>query len=158
MADYFEMLESLLEQEAYVIDVLPERVPADADGQYFDVEKYWLDSRLHAETADRFLRVFLKAMCYYHTAVLRDDGPDAADGEWVDKPEPAYVDTAITELAAKGAGRLNALFPEENALLVFDADALNLTVYAPPIYMKRLLEGAALGEGLFWRESALGSI
>ncbi|MBO7689781.1 MAG: hypothetical protein J6T14_02935 [Clostridia bacterium] len=59
MAAFHEMLESLLEQDAYVIDLLPERVPADADGQYFDVEKYWRESRLHKETADRFLRVFL---------------------------------------------------------------------------------------------------
>ncbi len=158
MAAFHEMLESLLEQDAYVIDLLPERVPADADGQYFDVEKYWRESRLHQETADRFLRVFLKTMCYYHTVVLRDDGPGSPDAEWVDRPDPAWVDTAITELTEKGVGRLNALFPEENALLVFDADDLYLTVYAPPVYMKRLLEGAAMGEGLFWRESALGSI
>ena len=158
MAEWNDMLESLLEQEAYVIDLLPERVPADADGQYFEVETYWRESRLHQETADRFLRVFLKAMCFYHMAALRDDGPDAPDCEWVDKPDPAWVDATVTELTERGVGRLNGLFPEENALLVFDADDLYLTVYAPPVYMKRLLEGAALGEGLFWRESALGSI
>ncbi|MBO7689782.1 MAG: hypothetical protein J6T14_02940, partial [Clostridia bacterium] len=73
-------------------------------------------------------------MCYYHTVVLRDDGPGSPDAEWVDRPDPAWVDTAITELTEIGVGRLNALFPEENALLVFDADDLYLTVYAPPVY------------------------
>ena len=43
---------------------------------------------------------------------------------------------------------------EEDALLVFDWDCLNLSVYNPSDKAQSIMERIAFSEGLFWREAA----
>ena len=38
-----EKIEEMLEKPYWIVDILPERVPADSPGRYFDVEQYYLD-------------------------------------------------------------------------------------------------------------------
>ena len=39
-------IEELLQAPCWIIDILPEQVPADGPGQYFAVEKYFLEKVL----------------------------------------------------------------------------------------------------------------
>lgn len=147
MRDYDRQVEALLEAPCYIVDFLPQTVPAGAAGQYFAVERYWLESRRHGALAERFAGIILKLMCYYRM-VIDENG-------WTERPDPARIDRIIAEIAKERAGTLNCLFPDENALIVLDGDSLNLSVYNPSAEMWTLLAALAQSEGLFWRPAAL---
>lgn len=49
------------------------------------------------------------------------------------------------------SGTLTCLFPDELALLVFDWDCLNLSIYHPSAEIQQLLAPIAASEGLFFR-------
>ena len=127
-----EKIDELLERSCFIIDYLPQKVSKTSSGQFFEVEHQLLNGDKHHGISDKFLNVILKLMCYYHVSVWQDNS--------IDRPKPH-------------SGTLNVLFPEDNALLVFDWDCLNLSVYHPTENMKTLMEKVALSEGLFWREA-----
>lgn len=145
MEDNTEIIDKLLEKDCYIVDFLPETVSGDANGQFFDVEYYLLNSKKYCVLKDKFVFVILKLMCYFHILVLWNG--------WIDKPKPELIENAVTEIMSNHSGTLNCLFPDENMLLVFDWDCLNLSVYNPPEKAQRLLEKIAFSEGLFWRRS-----
>ena len=145
MQDYTQLIDELLKKECYIIDYLPETVAPNAEGQFWDVEYYLLNSGRTAWIRDRFAAVILKIMCYCHTAALWKG--------WIDRPAPELIDGVIATIMENHSGTLNCVFPEENALLVFDWDCLNLSVYHPSERMCRLLERIADSEGLFWMRS-----
>lgn len=147
MRDYDRQVEALLEAPCYIVDFLPQTVPEDAAGQYFAVERYWLESGRHGALAEKFAGIILKLMCYYRVAVN--------ESGWTERPDPARIDRNIAEIAKERAGTLNCLFPDENALIVLDGDSLNLAVYNPSAEMQALFAVLAQSEGLFWRPAAL---
>ena len=55
-----ERIEELLEKPYWIIDILPEQVPADSAGQYFAVEEYF---RRQPETKQKKINVILKINC-----------------------------------------------------------------------------------------------
>ena len=141
------IIDKLVEKECYIIDFLPKKVPQNANGQFFDVEYYWLNNDKHFAYKDKFVGIILKLMCYYHVSVLWDG--------WRDRPSPELIDKAVSDIMDNHSGTLNVLCPEENALLIFDWDCLNLTLYNPSIKMQSLIEQIAFSEGLFWRKSEM---
>ena len=146
MRDYMKVIDDLLGKECYIIDFLPQTVPADTAGHFFDVEYYLLNSERHLAIKDKFAGVILKIMCYYQTCVLWNG--------WIEKPNPKVIDNAISEIMKNHSGTLNIIFSDVNTLLVFDWDCLNLSIYNPPKEAQRLFEQIAFSEGLFWRVSA----
>lgn len=83
-------------------------------------------------------------MCYYRVCIPWDGG-------WVDQPNPERIDHIIAEIMDCHSGTLTCLFPDEPALLVFDWDCLNLSIYHPSAEMQQLLAPIAASEGLFFR-------
>ena len=144
--DELRKIDELLEKKCCIIDFLPERVPGNGKGQFFDVEYYFLNSEKHGLIKDKFVGVILKLMCYFHIKILWNG--------WVDRPEPARIEAAISEIMENHSGTLHCLFPNENMLLIFDWDCLNLSVYNLPQKAERLFKDIALSEGLFMRASA----
>lgn len=141
-----EKIDTLLEKPCYIMDFLPEQVKPDNGGQFFDVEYYMLNSDKYIGLKDRFVAVILKLMCYYHVAILWSG--------WVDRPSPKMIEEAVREIMENHSGTLNVLLVEEDALLVFDWDCLNLSVYNPPKEVQLIMEKIAFSEGLFWRKAA----
>ena len=139
------LVDALLKTPCYLMDFLPEQVPADFSGQFFEVESYLLHSPHHAELKSRFVRAILKILCYDHAVMLW--------GKSIDRPTPSQVEEAIDAVFSCGSGGLTLLFPEELALLVFNWDDLHLSVYNPPEAMQSRLKAIAASEGLFWREA-----
>ena len=137
-----EKIDTLLEKPYYVIDFLPERVPADANGQFFDVEYYLLNSVKYITLKDKFVNVILKLMCYYHVSVCWNG--------WIDRPQPEVIEQAINTIMENHSGIFHVLFPETDTLLTFEWDCLNLTVYNLSETMKSRLEKIAVSEGLFF--------
>ena len=110
-----EIIDDLLEKEVYIIDFLPETVPKNCGGSYFDVEYYILNSKNSKIIKDRFLFVILKIMCYYHVSVFWNG--------FVENPTPELIESAISEIMENHSGTLNILISHnEYALLVFDWD------------------------------------
>lgn len=144
MKDLFGKIDDLLEKPCYVIDFLPQRVPAIAKGHFFDVEYYLLNSEKRLEMKNRYVNIILKLMCYYRASILWNG--------WNDNPKPADIDTAVSEIMENHSGTLNILFSDEDVLLVFEWDCLNLAVYNLTGDMKEMAEKIALSEGFFcWK-------
>lgn len=137
-----KQVDTLLEKPCYVIDFLPERVPKTSNGQFFAIEHYLLNSAKRSMIKEKFVNVILKLMCYYQVSVLWNS--------WIERPPPEMIDNAINEIMENHSGSLNLLFPENNTLLVFEWDCLNLSVFNPTESMKLLMNSIALSEGLFW--------
>lgn len=140
MEDIFKRIDELLEKSCYVIDILPERVP-DLNNHYLDVEYYLLNSEKRHEMKDRYVSIILKLMCYYRAAILWNG--------WNDDPKPGDIDAAVSGIMENHSGTLNVLFPNEDALLVFEWDFLHLSIYNMPEHMKALAEKIALSEDFF---------
>lgn len=137
-------IEELLNKPCYVIDFLPQKVSKTAKGHFFDVEYYLLNSQKRHEMKNKYVNIILKLMCYYRASVLWNG--------WNDNPKPEDIDDAIMEIMENHSGTLNILFSEENVLLVFEWDCLNLTAYNLSESMKEVAEKIALSEGFFcWR-------
>lgn len=145
MKNQTDIIDELIEKPCYIIDFLPERVLPSANGQFFDVEYYLLNSDKHIGLKDKFVSVILKLMCYYPISVLWN--------EWIDRPSPELIDKAISEIMANHSGTFNVLFTEENVLLVFDWDSLSLSIFNPSEIMLLLMEKITCSEGLFWRKA-----
>lgn len=135
-------IDELLEKPYYVIDFLPEQVRPDAGGQFFDVEYYLLNSDKHFSLKDKFVNIILKLMCYYHVSIQWES--------WMDRPSPQSVEEAVNTIMDNHLGSLNILLPEENVLVVFAWDSLNLSVYNPSEEVQTLMQKIAVSEGLFW--------
>ena len=146
MNNITDNIDQLLEKPCYVIDFLPERVPEESDGQYFDVDYYLLNSSKYVMLKVRFVNVILKLMCYYHIKILWD--------EWIDKPDPELVENIVSEIMNNHSGTLDCFFPDENMLLVFEWDTLYLAVYNAPQRTHELMKQIAASEGLFWRAAS----
>ena len=63
------------------------------------------------------------------------------------------IEEAVCEIMENHSGTLNVLFVAEDALLVFDWDSLNLSVYNPSEKVQSMMEKTAFSEGLFWRKA-----
>ena len=93
---------------------------------------------------NKYVNIILKLMCYYRTSILWNG--------WNDNPKPEDIDAAVSEIMENHSGTLNILFSEENALLVFEWDCLNLSAYNLSENMKEIVGKIALSEGFFcWR-------
>lgn len=142
-----KIIDELLEKTCYVIDFLPEQVKPDARGQFFDVEYYLLNSDKHFFLKDKFVNIILKLMCYYHVSIQWEG--------WIDRPSPQKVEEAVSTIMDNHSGWLNILLPEENVLVVFEWDCLNLSVYNPSEKVQTLMQKIAGSEGMFWWKSSM---
>ena len=141
---YDNLVEELLEKPCYVIDFLPEQVKPETGGQFFDVEYYLLNSDKRFSLKDKFVNVILKLMCYYHVSIQWKG--------WIDSPSPQTVEEAISTIMDNHSGWLNVLLPKENALVVFEWDCLNLSIYNPSEKILLLMQKISASEGLsFWK-------
>ncbi|HIR34647.1 MAG TPA: hypothetical protein IAC91_00935 [Candidatus Faecimorpha stercoravium] len=127
------------------MDFLPQQVSKDCGGQFFKVENYFLNNYDRYGIRDRFIRIILKAMCYYPTAVQW--------GKWIEQPTPEQVAEIIDTIMENHSGDMNMIFTSKNALLQFGWDCLNIGVYNPDEEMCMLFEKIAFSEGMFWRKS-----
>ena len=57
-------IEELLQMPCWVVDFLPRQVPANSAGQYFAVEKYYLEKERMAVIKQKHIDLVLKLNCY----------------------------------------------------------------------------------------------
>ncbi len=137
-----DMMGALLEGPYWIVDILPEQVPADAAGQYFAVERYFLQRLRIVPLRRKYAEILLRLNCYYDMAVSFDSCMT-----WETNPDPEAFADRVAGLS--GNDFLRAVFAEQNAMIDYDHNDTYLTVYDPDAALLDKLRALAAGSGLF---------
>ena len=81
-------IEELLNTDYYIIDILPAQVPEDSPGNFFAVEKYFLDKRRLNAIKQKHINTVLKPACYVNVSL---------DGEPEEATSPIKIAKAMRE-------------------------------------------------------------
>lgn len=134
------IVEGLLEKPYWVVDFLPYQVPEDSRGQFFAVERYYLEESRHEHLCRQFADVLLKLNCYHDLTVSHGD-------EWVKNPEPASLAEWLTE--ALQHGHLCALVDDSDSLITASGGDTCLTLFNLSDDLLRLVQKLASATGLY---------
>ena len=137
-----EMMGELLEGPYWIVDILPEQVSANAGGQYFAVERYYLKPERIRALRRRYAEILLRLNCYYDMAVSFDSCMS-----WETNPDPETFAERVVGLT--GNDFLRAVFAEQNAMIDCEPEETWLTVYDPDAALQPLLTALAAAEGFF---------
>ena len=138
-------IEEYLNKPYWVIDILPKQVPADGKGQYFKIEKYYLEHPQIDIIYRKFTNILLKLNCY-------DDIDISSDGdEWTTNPSPQELKAALLKNMTNKQ-MLNIILKSADVLITVSDDETYMTVYNPSEESVELLTSLAGSEGLFlWK-------
>ena len=125
-------IEELFETPCRVVDILPAQVPRHSSGQYFAVEKYFLQKDRLAQIKQKHINVLLKLNCYRQLSFYGEEGAN---------PPPERIAEAVQ------TRRVCILSGE--SLIVSEPDETWLTVFNADEALLRLLGILAAAEGLF---------
>ena len=123
-------IEELLESPYWVIDFLPEQVPENSPGQFFAVERWFLEKKRLAAVKKKHVRLILKLNCYRHISL--EEEPD---------PTP--------EQLAKAVCKRYVHLLVDDSLILSEPDELHLTLFDPDEKLLALVRDLAASEGLF---------
>ena len=157
-------LEGLIEKPYWVVDILPEQVPAGSPGQYFAVDDYFLKTPQLAVLHRKFAEILLKLNCYFDVSAGRilddewtrwpdperkEELPDSgADPDiWTRNPAPEKLADACC--SEDGIWTLYIYFEAEDTLIGINCDDTDMTVYHPTDRLLDLIRKLAAAEGLF---------
>ena len=116
-----------------VIDILPEQVPKDSKGQFFEIEWLFLESSRMASIKQKHINVLLKLNCYYQISI---------DDEVNPSPERIVEDVMERSVQIRA----------DEAMILSEPDELHMTVYNPDEKLMKLITAISSGEGLFvWK-------
>ena len=136
------MMGELLEGPYWIVDILPEQVPAEAAGQYFAVERYFLQPERIVPLRRKYAELLLRLNCYDDMAVSFD-----ACASWETNPDPESFAERVAGLS--GNEFLRAMFAELNTMIDYDHNDTYLTVYDPDSALIKKIRALAAAEGLF---------
>ena len=140
-----DMMGALLEGPYWVVDILPEQVSADAAGQYFAVERYFLQTERIVPLRCKYAEILLRLNCYVDMAVSF-----GSCKSWETNPDPEAFAERLAGLS--GNEFLRAVFAGQNAMIDYDRNDTYLTVYDPGEALLDKVRALAAAEGLFvWR-------
>ncbi len=137
-----DMMGALLEGPYWIVDILPEQVSAHAAGQYFAVERYFLQRSRIVPLRRRYAELLLRLNCYVDMAVSFD-----SCASWETNPDPEAFADRVAGLS--GNDFLRVMFAEQNAMIDYDHNDTYLTVYDPNAALLEKLKALAAAEGLF---------
>lgn len=124
--------EELFETPYRIIDILPRQVEADAPGQYFAIEQYYLEPSRQARIKRKHLDLILKLNCYFSISL---------DGAETENPPPKRIEEAV--MTRRACIRIG------DAMIVSEPDELYLTLYHPDDKLLESVQTLSAGEGLF---------
>ncbi|SHM14207.1 GNAT family N-acetyltransferase [Ruminococcus flavefaciens] len=143
-ADKSMVVDELMMNKAYLIDIFPRTVQEKADNRYFDVEKYFRNNR---DELDRSLtNILLKLYCYYDIIAVTNNGAFEING----------AEKLVMLLEKYFCGEnsyMNMILPGCGTLLTFNSDDLYTVVYTENDEAKELIAQLVRAEGLFFYEA-----
>ena len=138
-------IEEYLEKPYWVIDILPKQVPADGKGQYFRIEKFFLEHPQIDNIYRKFTNILLKLNCYEDIDVSDDSD------EWITNPAPHELEAALLKCMADKQ-MLYIFLKSADALITVSGDDTYMTVYNPTEEMSEFIGSLAGSEGLvMWK-------
>ena len=137
-----DMMGKLLEGPFWIVDILPEQVPADAAGQYFAVERYFLQPERIVPLRRKYAEILLRLNCYHDITVSFD-----SCSSWETNPDPEAFAARVAGLS--GNEFLRVVFAKQNAMIDYDHNDTYLTVYDPDSAPLNQIRALAAAEGLF---------
>ena len=147
----YSVLEGLLSREYRIIDILPKQVAKYQDGQYFEIEKYYLESPRIEELRKKYADLLIKLNCYYDMCFCLIRPSEEEAGGWTVNPAPGVLAGGLAD-ERFAACSMEVVIPVENALLTFSGSDTYMTVYNASDELLILIKALAAGEGLFvWR-------
>ncbi len=144
MERYDAIVEDLLKKPYWVVDILPDQVPADSKGGYSAVEAYYRQKENLAALHTRFLDLLLKLNCYEVFLVW-----NAKNDVWTSNPDPSILREL---LLGEEAYYIVILMEEPETMLTVDGGDLYMTLYNPQAEMLGRIRALAACEGLFVRK------
>ena len=134
-------VDDYLEKPYWLIDILPKQVPANSRGQYFKIERYWLQQPQFGSICHQFASLLMKLNCYYKVSVADADG-SASD---------SLQHECLEKMLASGDA-VYIVMDSENAMIGFNGDDHYMTLYNPSKELLELVSLLASSEGLFvWK-------
>ena len=131
-------IEDLLSKPYWIVDILPKQVPANAGGQYFTIEKYFLSSPRVDAIYRKFANVLLKLNCYVDIIVFLID-----DESWVENPAPEDMERMVLKRRP-----LFVVLKHSMAMLSITGDDHNMTLYGADEETLQLISSIASAESL----------
>ena len=133
-------VEELLQEPYVLVDILPMRVPAGSPGQYFAVEKYYLQEPQVSAVKQKHIDLILKLNCYW----------DISADEWETVNPPP-------EKLAEAMHREPVMIMTGDSMFFSEPDDLCMTLYHPDGELLSLVRTLAAGEGLYVWEPDTGT-
>ena len=128
-------IDDLLQLPYWIIDILPEQVSKDSPGQYFAVEKYFLEEKQLTEIKQKHINLVLKLNCYRCISIDEDTALNPPPDQIADEMRRRYVHILM-----------------EDSMIISEPDDTHMTVFNPDSKTLELIKAIALGEGLFvWK-------
>ena len=137
-----DLMDELLEGPYLIADILPCQVPAGSGGQYFSMERYFLQPERISTLRRRFAEILLRLNCYFDMAVSFD-----SCRTWELNPDPEGFAAMLESLS--GNCFLRALFEEQRMMIDIEHDNTYMTVYGKDPRLLDKLRALASAEGLF---------
>ena len=125
-------VEELLQCPYWIVDILPSQVPADSPGQYFAVEKYFLQGERINEIKQKHINLILKLNCYRDISIGDETAINPLPKHIADEMKKRYLYVMTGE-----------------SMILSGPDDTHLTVFNPDSQLLELLRQLASGEGLF---------
>ena len=112
-------------------------MPADSPGQYFAVEKYFLQGERINEIKQKHINLILKLNCYRDISIGDETAINPLPKHIADEMKKRYLYIMTGE-----------------SMILSEPDDTHLTVFNPDSQLLELLRQLASGEGLFvWKPS-----
>ena len=138
-------IEEYLNKPYWVIDILPKQVPAEGRGQYFKIEKYYLEHPQIDIIYRKFSNILLKLNCYEDIDVSHDGK------EWMTNPVPHELEVALLGSMADKQ-MFYIILKSADVLITICGDDTYMTVYNLVEDAIELIGSLAVSEGLFmWK-------
>ena len=125
-------IDELLQTPYFIIDIIPKQVPTDSVGQYFVVERYFLEKDRFQVIKQKHINVILKLNCYRKILIAGETAPN---------PRPEYI-------ADEMRNRLLYIMVDD-AMILSEPDDIHMTIFNPDEELLDLVKIIAAGEGLF---------
>lgn len=146
----FALIGRLIDGPYWIADILPEQVPADAPGQYFQVDRYYRKPARMEPLRRKQAEILLRLNCYDDMTVSFDNCET-----WETNPEPEAFVNRLEKL--QGNVFLRALFLSRETMIDIELDDTWMTVYSPEASMRERVQSLCEAEGLFFWQPAQGT-
>ena len=130
-------IDELLQKPYWIIDILPEQVPADSSGQYFAVEKYFLGKEQLDRIKQKHIDLVLKLNCYMRISINEEEEGNPSPERIAKEMKTRYLYIMLNE-----------------SMLLSEPDDTHMTLFDPDNETLELIRKLAEGEGLYvWQPS-----